>query len=117
VSGRGVEGFAAGLEGRGFPVTRDAGVVSWPVVVATGQLAGATVDVGVEEEELSRWPLTVPHWVHLPSSILFSRTNPQPSSRPRWTKHSRNFVNWGRDRDAVRAVLAHVQAVLEDAHE
>lgn len=116
MSGRGVQGFVAGLESRELPVTRSAGVVSWPVVVATGQLAGTTVDVGVEEGELVRWPVTVPHWIHLPSSIRFARTNPRPSSRAGWTKHSRNCLGWGHSRDPIRALLGHIQAVLGDAH-
>lgn len=116
MNGRGLEGFVGDLEARGIPVTREAGVVSWPVVVAAGQLAGTEIHVGVAEAELQRWPATVPHWIHLPSDLKFARTNPRGSSRSGWTKHSRNCQGWGHSPKPVRVLLAHIQAVVGDAY-
>ncbi|CAN5909448.1 hypothetical protein BH23ACT10_BH23ACT10_20730 [soil metagenome] len=116
MNGRGVNGLIEGLRARGFDVTRAQGIVSWPVEVATGQLAGATVEVGVAENELTAWPGRAPHWIHARNDVSFTVGSPtQQSPRSGWTAYSRGDNTWGRQTDHVQALLAYLQAVLEAA--
>lgn len=116
MNGRGIDGLIDGLRDRGFDVTREQRVVSWPLEVATGQLAGATVEIGVAESELSAWPGRAPHWIHVPNGLSFTVASPTRSSpRSGWTAYSRGDNAWGRQTDHVQALLAYLQAVLEAA--
>ncbi len=111
----GAGGFAAGLRECGLdPVTQD-GVVRFQAVPVTGAFAGATVDCGVAVEDLAGWPAVPPHWLHLPSTVHFARTNSQPSPLPGWLRHSRPASGWGNDASPVPAYLAHVRGILGEA--
>ena len=56
-----------------------------------GAYAGMPVATGVSTDELSAWPAIPPHWVHLPASINFVRSNTQASPIPGWLKHARHL--------------------------
>jgi hypothetical protein len=109
--------LATDLVERGYDVTRDHGLMSWPIEVAHGPLAGKTVEVGVEEKELVGFPSRAPHWIHAPDSIKFCQSSPTHVKRPGWTGYSRGDPSWGRHPDHVAGLLAYLRAVLEAADE
>lgn len=83
------------------------------VVAVAGHRAGETTLLGVDIDELSGWPVTPPHWVHLPAEVKFGTTNSEASSTPGWLKHSRNCAGWG-DVPPSISWHAHLQAVLSE---
>jgi hypothetical protein len=111
-SNTGVDGFMAGLRRCGLEPTVEAGVVTFNVQPLTGAHAATSVTTGVGTDELSGWPAIPPHWVHLPSSITFARSNTQPSPLSGWLKHSRQIPRWGDAAEPAQAWIAHVRAVL-----
>jgi hypothetical protein len=115
LSGTGVDAFTAGLErcGRTPHVVND--VVSFTVEAFDGAHAGQAIETGVSIQELQGWPLTPPHWIHLPAEIAFSRTNTQPSPVPGWVSHSRQIQGWGTAAEPAQAWIAHVRAVLGES--
>jgi hypothetical protein len=111
----GLEGFLTSLRRCGLDPVVEAGVASFTVEPASGARAATLVETGVGLEELSTWPAVPPHWVHFPNAVGFARSNTQPSSRPGWTKHSRQIVHWGNAREPAQAWLAHVRGVAGEA--
>ena len=111
----GLEGFLAGLRRCGIDPTVEADVVAFAVEPLAGARAGMTVPSGVGIDELGTWPAVPPHWVHLPAAVQFARSNTQPSSKPSWSKHSRQIQRWGNAAEPAQAWLAHVRAVTEEA--
>jgi len=111
----GESGFIAGLRRCGCQPERRNGVVVFSVVPVEGCHAGKLIETGVSADELRNWPSVPPHWVHLPASVRFSRTNQSASSIPGWVKHSRNIGGWGNASEPAQAWVAHVRAVLGEA--
>lgn len=104
--------FVAGLDGlTAAPGRRDT-LVIYQVDVLAGQHAGQVIETGVEVAELANWPVAPPHWIHLPATVTFARTNCQPSSVGGWLRHSRQVNGWGTDPNPAQAWLAHVRGVL-----
>ena len=99
----------------GFDPRGEADLVILEIVPVDGAQAGRMVETGVGTEELEPWPQVPPHWVHLPESVGFPRTNSQASPKSGWLMHSRQLNGWG---DAAAAVCwsSHVQSVLCEAN-
>lgn len=115
MSDTGLDGFLAGLRRCNVKPVVEAGVVTFTLEPISGARAGKPVQSGVGEEELVTWPAVPPHWVHLPAEVGFDRSNTQPSSKPGWTKHSRQINRWGNAAEPVQAWLAHARAVAGEA--
>ena len=112
--GSGPDGFVEAMSELGLSPRVEAELVICHVTPVAGARAGSVVEVGVAVDELAAWPLTPPHWVHLPREVGFPRTNSQSSPKDGWLKHSRNIQNWG-SAPAANDWAAHLQAVLKDA--
>lgn len=111
----GLEGFLASLRRCGLEATVEAGVVAFAVEPVLGARGGSLVPTGVGVDELRGWPAVPPHWVHFPVDVRFPASNSQASSRPGWTKHSRNIQRWGNAAEPAQAWLAHVRTVAGEA--
>ena len=110
----GVDGFVAEMASLGLEPALEAELVVYRVTPVDGAYAGRSVESGVSPAELSAWPQAPPHWVHLPESIGFTRTNSQPSPKPGWLMHSRQIAGWGSAPSGVEWA-GHVRAVLGQA--
>jgi hypothetical protein len=111
----GIDGFIAGLRRCGLEPIVEAGVVTFIVEPLTGAHAGTPVPTGVGTDELSGWPAIPPHWVHVPSTVAFARSNTQTSPISGWLKHSRQIGGWGDAAEPAQAWISHVRAVLGEA--
>lgn len=114
------EQFVTTLESWGYEVERSHGLVTFPLTVAAGTLAGQTVRAGVHENELECWPMAPPHWIHLPKAALVSIVNGLATNRQRspiagWSGYSWVFPNWRGTGQPIRALLAHIQDLLGHA--
>ncbi len=110
-----VERFVADLASIGVAAEAHQGLVIFEVAISGGQLDGTTTEAAVEVKELSGWPLVHPHWLHLPSSIQFSKTNSRPSSRAGWTRHSRAQATPSSAKRSGADWVAHVRGILTEA--
>lgn len=111
----GLEGFIAGLRRCGLEPVVEADVVTFDIEPVQGAHAGWSLATGASVEEVVSWPAVPPHWVHFPSEVTFSHSNTQPSSRPGFTKHSRQISRWGNAAEPAQAWLAHVRGVAGEA--
>lgn len=76
----------------GAPVRAEENRLMYEVIAIGGALAGQKVSTGVSLSEVQGWPLTPPHWVHLPASVAFAETNTDATDcPPGWRRHSRDF--------------------------
>src|SRR4051794_11962457 len=110
-----VDAFLGELLRLGAEPERRGGLVLYRVEPVTGRLADQVVETAVDTAELGAWPIAPPHWVHLPASVTFARTNTGPSPLSGWLQHSRQIAGWGEDPDPAQAWLAHVRAVVGEA--
>lgn len=110
-----MEAFIADMEQLGLQPRVETELVLYVIEPVDGAYAGANVDTGVAAGELTRWPQVPPHWIHLPSGIVFPRTNSRPSPRAEWTMHSRQISRWGQDAKPAVGWAGHVRAVLGEA--
>lgn len=67
----GVQGFVEAMTGLGLNPRIEAELVIYEVEPVEGAHAGTKVETGVAVGELTSWPQEPPHWVHLPSSVVF----------------------------------------------
>lgn len=111
----GEAGLLAGLQRSVCAPRQQDGVIVFSVTPIAGRYAGQSIETGVSIDEVAAWPSVPPHWVHLPGSVVFERSNTRPSPIASWQKHSRSISNWGNARDPVQAWIAHIRAVLEEA--
>jgi hypothetical protein len=112
----GPDRFLVELVSEGIPARREGPAIIYVVVPATGALAGLDVDTAVSVSELQSWPTMVPHWLHFPEAITFSRTNTDAKDcLPGWIRHSRDIGQWDTSAPPVRTWLAHVRGVLSTA--
>ncbi len=114
-SDTGLDGFLAGLRRCGLEPVVEAGVVTFVVEPFSGARTGMPVETGVDVGELAIWPAAPPHWVHFPSDARFVHSNTQPSSKPGWTKHSRQISRWGNAAAPAQAWVAHARSVAGEA--
>ncbi|HEX2881503.1 MAG TPA: hypothetical protein VHO25_18365 [Polyangiaceae bacterium] len=112
----GVEGFVQGLARLGCAPRVDAGLVLYSIEAVDGQRAGHHVETAVSVEELAKWPLVPPHWIHLASDVHLTRTNSRPSSRAGWTMHSRQIKDWGDGTNPASSWASHVRGVLSEVN-
>lgn len=91
------------------------GLIVFSITAVSGPLSGQTVETGISEDEARAWPITPPHWVHLPAEVQLARTNAQASPHPGWLMHSRNIEGWANDSKHAVAWMAHVRSVLAGA--
>ena len=110
----GPDGFVEAMSELGLSPRVESGLVVCHVTPVAGARAGSLVGVGVAMDELTAWPQTPPHWIHLPREVEFPHTNSQCSPKNGWLKHSRNVLYWG-SAPAESDWAAHVQGVLKDA--
>ena len=111
---QGLQGFIDDLTHLGFEPTVENGLVLYRITPVVGAHTGIAVETGVGVDELTPWPQVPPHWIHLPDSIGFSRTNSQESPKSGWLMHSRQFKGWG-DAPAEICWTSHVRGVLCEA--
>jgi hypothetical protein len=107
--------FAVGLDSLGAAPGHRGPFIVYRVDVLAGQHAGQVIETAVEAAELASWPVAPPHWIHLPSTVIFAHTNCQPSPITGWLRHSRQVSGWGTDPNPAQAWLAHVRGVLAQA--
>jgi hypothetical protein len=107
-----VSQFVAGLDSLAAAPGRRGPLVFYQIHVLAGQHAGQAIETAVEAAELASWPVAPPHWIHLPATVTFARTNCQPSQITGWLRHSRQIAGWGTDANPAQAWLAHVRGVL-----
>lgn len=112
VAATGLEAFVAALETAGAEPLVTAGLVVYTVTPVTGALARQAVRTGVAVGEVTPWPLTPPHWIHLPAEVRFASTSVDPSPLAGWQAHSRDIGAWGTVHLPTGAWLAHVRGVL-----
>ena len=111
---RGVQGFIDDLARLGLCPAEEGGLVIYRIIPIDGAHAGTEVETGVSVEELAPWPQAPPHWIHLPTSMSFPKTNSKASTRPGWIKHSRDVIGWG-DSPPGTWWSGHVRAALGEA--
>jgi len=107
-----VEQFVAGLDSLAAAPDRRGGLIVYRIDALEGGHAGESLETAVEIAELMNWPVAPPHWIHLPASLSFARTNSQPSPVAGWLRHSRQINGWGTDPNPTQAWLAHVRGVV-----
>jgi hypothetical protein len=112
---RGVGAFLDGLHRCGALPRATARHVVYTVEPVEGRFAGEPFETAVEMDELARWPLVPPHWIHLPADVRLPGTNSRSSSFGGWLRHSRRITAWGRDADPASGWLAHVRSVVGEA--
>lgn len=97
----------------GAPVTLEENRLMYQVVAVGGSLAGQKVTTGVSLSEVQGWPLTPPHWIHLPDSVAFAETNiDQTDCPPGWRRHSRDFNLTDTSVPPALAWLRHVRGFI-----
>lgn len=111
----GLDGFIAGLGAHEAGPRTAHHYVIYEIEIVDGRFAGELVETAVADEEVTRWPLVPPHWIYLPATVTFAKTNTQPCRMPGWVGHSRQIVGWGNDPDATAGWLAHVRGVIGEA--
>ena len=111
---RGVGKFIADMERVGFDLIVEAGLVVYQIDPVDGARCGTVVETGVSVDELKAWPQVPPHWVHLPSDVVFSHTNSEPSTKSGWLRHSRKLRGWG-DAEPAICWASHVRSVVCEA--
>ena len=111
----GAQAFIDGLHKCGIAHEVSGNALVFPLTDVVGCYHGQAVKTGVALDELNGWPMTPPHWVHLPADIMVGPTNSRPSLIEGWLMHSRNVAHWGNAKHPVQAWLAHVQSVLDVA--
>ena len=114
-SDTGLDGFLAGLCRCGLKPVVEAGVVTITIEPINGARAGQALESGVSVDEVGGWPAVPPHWVHFPDDLAFAQSNTQPSTKPGWTKHSRQINRWGNAAEPAQAWVAHLRAVAGEA--
>lgn len=87
VTATGMAGFMAGLASQGIAAQQNGGLVVYTVEPLVGMYAGKAVQTAVAVSELEGWPLTPPHFVHLPNEVKLD--GPQASDVAGWSKYSR----------------------------
>ena len=110
-----VEEFTAGLRRLGANPEQRGGIIVYQVEPVGGRFAGEAVPTAVETSEVAGWPIVPPHWIHLSASVVFARTNSQPSPLSGWLRHSRQVSGWGGDPDPTQGWLAHVRGIVGEA--
>ena len=111
---RGVEKFIGDMQRLGFDSRVEAGLVVYQIEPVDGARSGTTVETGVNVDELKPWPQVPPHWVHLPTDVVFSHTNSEASTKSGWLKHSRELTGWG-DAESAICWASHVRSVVCEA--
>lgn len=86
-SDAGLAAFVAGLAAQGIETERWGALVVYRLEPLTGARAGQLVETGVVADELSGWPTTPPHWIHVPNDLKIA--GGQASARPAWSRYSR----------------------------
>lgn len=108
----GVDDFIERMTKLGLDPVAETQLVIYKIEPVDGTHIGTTILTGVAIDELSRWPLVPPHWIHLPATIEFAHTNSRPSTRSGWTMHSRQITRWGQDPDPGVGWASHVRGVI-----
>lgn len=110
---QGVDGFVEDLRSEQIDVEVRNQVVVYSVTPVAGPRAGREVMTAVSVDELQGWPMTPPHWIHLPDEVQFASTNTDKNGvLAGWTRHSRDIGQWDLSRKSILTWIAHVRGVL-----
>ena len=108
--------FVDDMTAAGAPARVDGPRILFNVVAVDGALAGQTVTTGVSVSEVQSWPLTPPHWIHLPETVAFAETNMDDTDCPTgWKRHSRDFNYADTSVPPALAWLRHVRGFVSIA--
>ena len=108
--------FAEDMAAAGAPVTVEDARLLYDVMAVGGALAGCTVTTGVSRSEVAAWPLSPPHWMHLPDDVEFAQTNSDTTDcPPGWRRHSRDFNFTDMSMKPAAAWLRHVRGFVSSA--
>lgn len=108
--------FADNMADQGASVIAEPGRLVFEVLAVSGPLAGQRVPTGVSLSEVQMWPQVPPHWVHLPSTVVFATTNSDATDcPPGWLRHSRDFALTDTSVPPALSWLRHVRGVLSSA--
>jgi hypothetical protein len=110
----GFEAFTAGLAAQGIEAERRGSLLVYRVEPVFGGQAGQPVETALPLDELTGWPTTPPHWIHVHADLNIPAA--QDSGAAGWSKYSRPYP--GRldaDPNPTRAWIAHVREFLGHA--
>lgn len=108
--------FMSDMAAVGAQVTPEGNRLMYQVTAVGGSFAGQTVTTGVSLSEVQSWPLTPPHWIHLPDAVAFAETNvDQTDCPPGWRRHSRDFNLTDTSVPPALAWLRHVRGFISIA--
>jgi hypothetical protein len=112
----GVDRFIADLALQGIEAAARGGLVVYSIAPLAGAAAGVAVETGVEIAELAGWPITPPHWIHVPKALTIPGGGQQASELDGWSRYSRPHPE---RLDAASAPgrlwIAHVRGLLGTA--
>jgi hypothetical protein len=116
VTKSGVDAFVSSIADQGIPIAHRGNLIVYRIVPFTGAAAMREVETGVEIGDVAGWPLTPPHWIHVPNGFQFPGGSQQPSVQDGWSRYSRPHPN-RLDSSPVpgREWIAHVRAFLGTA--
>ncbi len=112
----GVSRFIEDMAAQGAQVRIDGARLLYEVKAVGGALIGQEVTTGVSVDEVHGWPLSPPHWIHLPGSVTFPETNSDATDcPPGWLRHSREFGFLDTSVPPALAWLRHVRGFISYA--
>lgn len=112
----GVRRFIEDMAAVGAQVRIDGARLLYEVTAVGGALNGQEVTTGVSTDEVHGWPLSPPHWIHLPQSVTFPETNSDATDcLPGWLRHSREFGFTDTSVPPALAWLRHVRGFVSYA--
>lgn len=86
-SGTGLSAFVAGLAAQCIETETRGPLIVYRLEPLAGARAGQLVETGVAVGDLSGWPMTPPHWIHVPNDMNIP--SGQGSELPGWSRYSR----------------------------
>ncbi|MCJ1709533.1 hypothetical protein [Microbacterium sp. VKM Ac-2923] len=105
--------FMTDMADIGHPATIDGDRILYDVDAIGGPRVGQFITTGVSVSEVQGWPLTPPHWIHLPENITFPGTNVDVTDcPPGWRRHSRDFSFTDMSVPPALAWLRHVRGQM-----
>lgn len=113
----GVQGFVNRLTELNCEPNTESDLVIYLVTPVGGVHDGCPVKTGVGVDELALWPMTPPHFIHLPDNIRLLHPPYSSSTKSGWLMHSRRIAGseWGKADPGVDWI-SHVRAVICEAN-
>lgn len=105
--------FLEDMAATGHPARVDGARILYEIVAVGGPHQSETITTGVSVSEVQQWPLSPPHWIHLPEDLTFPGTNSDTTDcLPGWRRHSRDFTFTDTSIPPALAWLRHVRGQL-----